>query len=199
PFEYVDVGKKIPNYRPRGGQGEPLNMMQKPLPPEESLKHVVVPRGFHAELFASEADLGGGKPICMTWDERGRLWVALTLDYPNELQPPGQGHDRIVVCEDTDGDGKADKVTVFADKLSIPTSIMFARGGAIVYDDTQTVFLKDTDGDGKADTREVLFGTWSMRDTHGGPSNMQYGLDNWIYGMQVYNPSRLKVGNETSE
>ena len=85
----------------------------------------------------------------------------MTVDYPNELQPPGQGHDRIVICEDTDGDGQADKFTVFADKLSIPTSMMFARGGVIVFDATQTVFLKDTDGDGKADVREVLFGTWS--------------------------------------
>src|SRR4029077_5077037 len=142
PFEYVDVGKKIPNYRPRGGQGEPLNMMQKPLPPEESLKHVVVPQGFHVELFASEADFGGGKPICMTWDERGRLWVALTYDYPNELQPPGRGHDRIVICEDTNGVGKADKITVFAEGLSIPSGMLCARGGVLVFDAGKTVFLK---------------------------------------------------------
>ncbi len=199
PFEYVDVGKKIPNYRPRGGQGEPLSKMQLPLPPEESIKHLVVPKGFRPELFISEKELGGGKPICMNWDERGRLWVALTVDYPNKLQEPGKGNDRIVVCEDTDGDGKADKVTVFAEKLSIPTSIMFCRGGIIVYDGIETVFLQDTNGDGKADVRKVLFGTWSLRDTHGGPSNMQYGLDNWIWGMQGYNQSRLRVGGETVE
>jgi putative membrane-bound dehydrogenase-like protein len=196
PFEYVDVGRKIPNYRPRGGQGEPLTTMQKPLPAEESQKHIVVPSGFRAEVFVTEKELGG-KPICMTWDERGRLWVAITLDYPNELNPPAKGRDKIVVCEDTDGDGKADKVTVFADGLSIPTSIMFARGGVIVFDATQTIYLKDTDGDGKADVREVLFGTWNMRDTHGGPSNMHYGLDNWVWAMQGYNDSRLTVGGET--
>src|SRR5262249_53086547 len=94
------------------------------------------------------------------------------------------------------GDGKADKVTVFAEGLSIPTSICFARGGVIVFDATQTVFLKDTDGDGKADVREVMFGTWNMRDTHGGPSNMQYGLDNWVWAMQGYNDSGLTVGRE---
>ncbi len=199
PFEYVDVGKKIPNYQPRGGQGVPLTKMQLPAAPEESLKHISVPKGFHVELFASEKDLGLGKPICMNWDERGRLWVAMTLDYPNELQPPTKGHDRIVICEDTTGSGKADKFTVFAEHLSIPTSIMFARGGAIVYDATQTVFLKDTDGDGKADVREVLFTGWSQRDTHGGASNMQYGLDNWIWGMQGYNNSRVRLGNETVE
>jgi putative membrane-bound dehydrogenase-like protein len=200
PFEYVDVGKKIPNYTPGrtwGTQGEPFSKMQVPLPPEESLKHMVVPKGFRVELFASEKDLGGGKPIFMNWDERGRLWVALTYDYPNELQPPGQGRDRIVICEDTDGDGRADKVTVFADKLSIPTSLMFCRGGVIAFNATQTIFLKDTDGDDKADVRNVLFGKWGMPDTHGGPSNMQYGLDNWIWGMQGYNFSRLTVGGQT--
>ena len=170
PFEYDDVGKKIPNYTPRsrtwGVQGEPFNMMQKPLSPEESVKHMVTPKGFRVQLFASEADFGGGKPIFMNWDERGRLWVGLTYDYPNELQEgPGQGHDRIVICEDTDGDGKADKFTVFAEKLSIPTSLSFSRGGALVYESRQTVFLKDTNGDGKADERKVLFGTWSMQAT----------------------------------
>src|SRR5581483_980772 len=151
PFEFVDVGKKIPNYRPRGGQGEPLTTMQKPLPAEESQKHLVVPKGFRAELFVTEKELGG-KPICMAWDERGRLWAALTMDYPNELNPPTRGRDKIVICEDTDGDGRADKVTVFAEGLSIPTSICFARGGIVVFDATQTVFLRDADGDGKADT-----------------------------------------------
>jgi uncharacterized protein len=200
PFEYVDVGKKIPNYTPSrvwGTQGEPLSKMQVPLPPEESIKHFVVPKGFHVELFASEEQFGGGKPICMNWDERGRLWVSLTYDYPNELQPRGQGRDKIVVLEDTKGTGRADKITVFADKLSIPTSMMFARGGLIVFDGTKTIFLKDTDGDDKADVREELFGTWAQGDTHGGPSNMQYGLDNWIWAMQGYNPSRLTVGGET--
>lgn len=202
PFAYVDVGKKIPNYTPGrtwGTQGEPLSKMQRPLAPEESIKHLVTPKGFHVELFVSEAQLGGGKPICMNWDERGRLWISLTFDYPNNLQPAGQGNDRIVVCEDTKGAGKADKVTVFAEKLSIPTSIMFAQGGVICFESRRTVFLKDTDGDGKADERTVLFGNWAMGDTHGGPSNMQYGLDNWIWAMQGYNPSRLRVGGETHE
>ncbi|HZY87905.1 MAG TPA: ThuA domain-containing protein, partial [Gemmataceae bacterium] len=199
PFEYIDVGKKIPNYTPGrrwGVQGEAFSKMQKPLPPEESIKHIVTPKGLHPELVTSEALLGG-KPICMNWDERGRLWLALTYDYPNELQPRGQGRDRLIVCEDTDGDGKMDKLTVFADKLSIPTGFTFARGGVIVFEGRKTTFLKDTDGDDKADVREELFGTWSLPDTHGGPSNMQYGLDNWVWAMQGYNLSRLQVGGET--
>jgi putative membrane-bound dehydrogenase-like protein len=198
PFEYDDVGRKIPNYTPSrqwGVQGEPHTKMQRPVAGEESQKHIVVPKGFQAELFVTEKELGG-KPICMTWDERGRLWAALTMDYPNELKAPTQGRDRIVVCEDTDADGRADQVSVFAEGLSIPSSLLFARGGLVVFDATQTIFLKDTDGDGKADERRVLFGTWNMRDTHGGPSNMQYGLDNWVWAMQGYNYSRLTVGGE---
>ena len=81
PFEYEDVGKKIPNYTPSkqwGVQGEPMNLMQKPVEAEQSMQHIVVPEGFHVELFASEPELGG-KPICMAWDERGRLWVAETM------------------------------------------------------------------------------------------------------------------------
>src|SRR5262249_29302733 len=128
----------------------------------------------------------GGKPICMNWDERGRLWVAVTVDYPNDLQPEGKGHDRILILEDTDGDGRADKVTVFADKLSIPTSLTFAHGGVTIHQIPHTLFLKDTDGDGKADERRVLFTGWGTQDTHAGPSNLQYGLDNWIYGMVGY-------------
>jgi len=63
----------------------------------------------------------------MNWDERGRLWICETFDYPNELQPIGQGRDRIQICEDTNGDFVADKFTVFAEKLSIPTAIAFYR------------------------------------------------------------------------
>jgi len=194
PFEYVDVGPKIPNYTPGqrwGVQGQPHTKMQLPLPPAESMKRYSVPEGFELQLFVSEPDLGG-KPIAMTWDERGRLWVCETYDYPNELQPPGQGRDRIRICEDTNGDGRADKFTVFAEKLSIPTSIAFHRGGAIVQDGTETLYLKDTDGDDRADVREVLITGWALGDTHGGVSNFQYGLDNWIWAMQGYNNSTPK-------
>lgn len=192
PFAYVDVGKKIPNYKGKKfGKGEHLSLMQQPVPAAESQKHLVVPKGFRAELFAADPQIR--RPICMNWDERGRLWIAESIDYPNEL---GKRRDRLVICADTDGDGKADKFTVFADGLSIPTSFTFCRGGVVVFDGRQTVFLKDTDGDDRADVREVLFGTWAQGDTHGGPSNMQYGLDNWIWAMQGYNDSHLTVGGE---
>ncbi|NNE01210.1 MAG: glycosyl hydrolase, partial [Pirellulaceae bacterium] len=189
PFEFMDAGGKIPNYTPSdkwGVQGEDFTEMQKPVPAEESIKHISVPQTMRVELFASEPDIGG-KPIAMAWDERGRLYVAETYDYPNELQPEGKGRDRIRILEDTDGDWKADKSTVFADKLSIPTSITFHRGGVIVHDGTKTLYLKDTNGDDVADQRTPLFTGWNQEDTHGGVSNFQYGLDNWIWAMQGYN------------
>src|SRR5262245_65704763 len=102
--------------------------MQNPLDDvAESMKHLVTPVGFEVKLFVSEPQLEG-KPIYMTWDVRGRLWVCETYDYPNELQTEGEGRDRIRICEDTDGDGRADKFAVFAEKLSIPTTIALYPG-----------------------------------------------------------------------
>ena len=183
PFEYVDAN--IPFYAPRGGKAERPRQMQKPVGVEESMKHFVTPVDFEVKAFVTEDKLGG-KPIAMTWDEQGRLWVSITQDYPNERQPEGEGRDRIVVCEDTDGDSVCDKVTQFADKLSIPTSLLRYAGGIIVLQAPHTLFLKDTDGDGKADLRQILFTGWGTGDTHAGPSNLRYGFDNWIYGMVGY-------------
>ncbi len=198
PFEYIDVGTKIPNYPAGsqwGAQDEPLFMMQLPLSADESLKHFVTPVDFEVRLFAAEPRLGA-KPIAMNWDERGRLWVCESVDYPNNLQPPGVGRDRIEILEDTDRDGQADKVTLFAENLSIPTAILCCRGGAIVQNGTETLFLKDTDGDDHADVREVLISNWELGDTHGGVSNFRYGLDNWIWAMQGYNASTPRFDSE---
>lgn len=200
-FEYEEVGNKIPNYLAGEGwgtQGEPLTKMQMPLSPEESLKHYVTPEDFSLSLYATETGLGA-KPIAMNWDEAGRLWVCVTIDYPNEMRRPNQGNDKIVICDDTDGDFVADKFTVFAEGLSIPTAIVHYRGGVIVQDGVRTLFLQDTDGDDVSDVQQVLITGWEMGDTHGGVSNFRYGLDNWIWGMQGYNNSRPKyAGGESS-
>ncbi|APZ93378.1 PVC-type heme-binding CxxCH protein [Fuerstiella marisgermanici] len=187
-FEFTDVGPKIPNYTPSrqwGTQGAPKTLMQNPLSPEESIKHFVTPEGMTVQRYADERDFKS-KPIAMNWDERGRLWICETVDYPNEL---GKDRDRIRICEDTDGDHVADKFTVFAEGLSIPTAIVIVRGGAVVQNATETLYLKDTDGDDVADQRTTLITGWSSGDTHGGVSNFRYGLDNWIWGMQGYNNS----------
>ncbi len=195
PLEYVD--QKVAYYRPPGSPIEKWNQMQKPLSAAESMKHMIVPGGFEVKLFASEPQIK--KPICMAWDERGRLWVAETMDYPNELQPEGEGHDRITICEDTDGDGVADKFTVFADKLSIPTSIAFYAGGIIVQQAPDTLFLKSSKGDDHADIRKKLITGWGTGDTHAGPSNLAYGLDNWMWGMVGYSSFKGTVGSKNHE
>ncbi len=170
----------IPNYENRP---EPLPY-QHPLSPEASMSYTRVPVGFKLELFASEPDIIN--PVCMAWDERGRLWVAETVDYPNEITPSRQGRDSIKILEDTDGDGACDKVTVFATGLNIPTSITFSNGGIIVAHAPDFLFFKDTDGDDVADVREVLNSKWGTRDTHAGPSNLRYGFDNRIWGTVGY-------------
>jgi len=186
PFEFQPA--RVPFYpatRNSGSTTEPIGRMQKPLEPAESGKHLIHPSDLEPRLFATEDQIPG-KPIAMNWDHKGRLWVCCTVDYPNELQPPGKGRDKIVVIEDTNGDGKADKTTVFAENLSIPTSIAFSNGGVIVHQAPQTLFLRDTNGDGRADERTVLLDGWSTGDTHAGPSNLNYGPDNWFYGMVGY-------------
>lgn len=198
PFEYVDVGPKIPNYTPGrqwGVQGAPKTTMQLPLSVEESMKHYVTPEGMALRLYADERHFEA-KPIAMNWDERGRLWICETLDYPNEL---GQNRDRIRICEDTDGDNVADKFTIFAEGLSIPTAIMIYRGGAVVQNATETLYLKDTDGDDKADLKTTLITGWAAGDTHGGVSNFRYGLDNWIWSMQGYNDSTPEYNGKKSQ
>ncbi len=178
-----------------GGGRNPWPQIQKPLPPEQSMQHIIVPGGFELQLFASDPDIK--KPIAMAWDERGRLWIIETVDYPNNLLPPGErGNDRIVICEDTNHDGRADKFSVFADGLNLPTSLTFANGGVIVHQSPETLFLKDTNGDGKADVRQVLLTGWGRNDTHAVASNLQYGPDNWIWGTVGYSNFRGTVGGQ---
>jgi putative membrane-bound dehydrogenase-like protein len=177
---------EIPNYEKR----DPAPRYQLPLSPEESMKLVQVPVGFELQLFASEPMIIN--PISMTWDERGRLFVIETTDYPNEIRKEG-GDDKIKILEDTDGDGKADKVTIFAEGLNIPTSITPMNGGMLISMAPDFIFLKDTDGDDVADVREVIMTGWGKSDTHAGPSNLKYGFDNKIWGVLGYSGFRGEV------
>jgi putative membrane-bound dehydrogenase-like protein len=184
---------ELPGYRER----KTITEAQKPLPPTESMKLAQVPQGMELSLFASEPDLVN--PIAVAWDERGRAFVVETVDYPNNLQAGNLGHDSIKICEDTNGDGRADKFTVFADKLSVPTSLVFANGGVICTNGSEMLFLKDTNGDDKADVRQVLFSGFKTHDTHAGPSSLRYGFDNWIYGTIGYAGFEGKVGNKSAK
>jgi putative membrane-bound dehydrogenase-like protein len=179
----------IPNYERR----DPGPQLQAPLSTAEAAKHFQVPPGFELRLFASEP-LISGNPEAMAWDARGRLWIAEARDYPNNFQPDGRGHDDIKILEDTDGDGRADKATVFADGLSIVSGLVFANGGLIVAQGGAFVFLKDTNGDDRADERSTLITGWGTRDTHALASNLKYGLDNHIWGAVGYSGFNGIVG-----
>ena len=177
PFSYKEA--KLPNYEKRPG----VQLQQNALSPKESIKHIQIPPDFNLSLFAAEPNVQ--HPIAMSWDEKGRLYVLITKDYPNERKDTG-GSDFILICEDTNADGKADKFTKFADNLSIPTGMVFANGGLIVSQAPHMLFLKDTDGDDKADEKKILFSGFGTGDTHAGPSNLHYGFDNWIWGCVGY-------------
>lgn len=170
----------VPNYEHR----KPTPKVQAALTPDESMSLMQVPVGFDLQLFASEPDVIN--PIYINWDEKGRLWVIETVDYPNEVKSDDIGDDRIKILEDTDGDGKADKSTIFADRLNIPTSFVFTKGGIILSQSPSFLFLKDTTGDDKADIRKEILPGWGKNDTHAQASNLRYGLDNKIWGVVGY-------------
>lgn len=125
------------------------------------------------------------------------MWVIETVDYPNEIKADDEGDDRIKILEDTDGDGKADKITIFADKLNIPTSFTFINGGIMVSLAPSFLFLKDTTGDDKADIRIPLLKGWGKSDTHAQASNLRYGLDNLLWGVVGYSGFEGKIGKDS--
>lgn len=167
----------------------------KPLRPEQSVRYMHLPEGFRAELFAAEPDVV--KPITMTFDDRGRLWIVESTDYPNNVLPEGEGNDRIKICEDTDGDGRADQFTVFAEGLNIPTSLYVTGDGVLVAVAPHLLLLRDTDGDDVADSREVVYTGLGRADTHAVLSNIHYGLDNWYWAAVGYSGGEVTAGDQT--
>jgi putative heme-binding domain-containing protein len=142
----------------------------------------IVPEGFEINLWASEPMLR--KPVQINWDAQGRLWVVSSSTYP-QIKPGEEAIDEVVVLEDTNADGKADKSTVFASGLNIPTAVLPADGGCYVANSTEILFLKDTDGDGKADKRQVIFSGFGTEDTHHLIHTLRHGPD----GMMHFNQS----------
>lgn len=165
----------------------------KPLamPPTESMAHMRLPEGFRVELFAAEPDVV--KVMAMTFDERGRLWVIESVDYPNRVVEPGEGRDRIKVCEDTDGDGRADTFTIFADKLNIPTSLEFAPEGLVVAEAPNIWLMKDTNGDDVCDEKRVLYTGFKRHDTHAVHSHFHLAMDGWIYATIGYSGAEVPL------
>ncbi len=189
----TEVREKSPYVANYERRPEPITF-QHPFSVKGSMERTQVPADMRLELFASEPDIR--KPIAFAFDERGRCWVAETNDYPHGVKPDGVGSDSIRICEDTDGDGKADKFTVFAEGLNIPTGLVFANGGIIVSQPPRFLFLKDNDGDDKADVREEIMTGWGIGDTHAQASSLHYGYDNWLYGCVGYSGFGGEVGGK---
>ncbi len=159
--------------------------VQVPLSPEETLNHLTVPEGFNVRIFAAEPDIIN--PIALAWDERGRLWVVESTDYPHDHVGQESGTDRITICEDTDGDYRADRFIRFASDQPLTTALAIVKGGAIVGQAPDIVYLEDTDGDDLYDRKTILvddaFGTF---DTHAVMNNFKVGIDNHIWGAVGY-------------
>lgn len=190
-------GFDFPIYR----NNPPGNMLEKDpvrkaatdpaLSPEETRKKIQVPPGFEVRLFAAEPMVVN--PVAMTWDERGRLWVVELYEYPKGAAKGAKGRDRIKVLEDTDADGRADKVTVFADGFSLATGIALGNGGVYLGQAPHLYFLKDTNGDDKADSQEIVLTGFGMEDRHELLNGFAWGPDGWLYMTHgVFTHSKVK-------
>ena len=178
--------------------GRPITLTS----PEETKGSFNLPDGYEINLFASEVDFPDlRKPVQMTFDARGRLWVTTMASYPMYL--PGRPvDDKVLIFEDTDGDGRADKQTVFADKLHVPTGIELGDGGAYVSQQPNLMFLKDTDGDDKADVRSLILHGFDTADSHHAmhaftwdPGGALYWQEGTFHRTQVetpYGPQRVR-------
>src|SRR5262249_28991330 len=143
------------------------------------------------QLVAAEPQIH--KPINLAFDERGRLWVTDTIEYPFPAPKDRPGRDSVKILEDFDENGRARKVTTFADGLNIPIGVMPIKDGAIVFSIPNVYRLLDTDGDGKADKREVLYGPFGFDDTHGMVNALTWGFDGWLYACHgFHNTSTIK-------
>ena len=165
--------------------------------PAETVAGMKVPEGFSIKVFAAEPDIV--QPIAFSIDDRGRLWVCENLSYP-DWKP--EGNDRIVILEDTDGDGKFDKKTLFYDKLNNVSAIEIGFGGVWVGSTPNLYFIPDKNGDDVPDSApEIVLDGWGHDDLHEIFNSFAWGPDGWLYGTQgLFNNSKIgKPGTPENE
>jgi len=150
-----------------------------PLSPEESRKEIHLPPGFQVELAAAEPLVLD--PVAFDWDARGRLWVVEMADYPMGMDGKGKPGGRVRILEDTNGDGRYDKSSIFADGLNFPTGVLTWRDGCLITAAPAIMFLKDSDGDGKADVQKKLFTGFFEGNQQLRINALRWGLDGWVY------------------
>ena len=150
-----------------------------PMSPAESLAVTFVPDGYEIELAVAEPMVID--PVAIAWGADGRLWVAEMIDYPLGMDGKGKPGGKIKFLEDTDGDGKYDRATVFLENVAFPNGLLPWRNGLIVTAAPEIFYAEDTNGDGKADKREVLFSGFQEGNQQLRVNGLKLGLDNWIY------------------
>lgn len=153
--------------------------MDAPLPARVAAQKMTLPPGFKATLFAGEPDVV--QPIAFCFDDRGRMWVAECLSYPNWQADPKAGKDRIIILEDTDGDGVHDKRTVFADNLQNLSGINYGFGGIWACSTPNLIYIPIKD-DKPAGPPEIVLDGWSLKASHNVFNSLTWGPDGWIYG-----------------
>lgn len=167
----------------------------EPLSPAEERAAFRLPPGFEIQLVAAEPDIQ--KPLNMAFDAQGRLWVSDTTEYPYPAPPDRKGRDTIKILEDTDGDGRADKITTFADGLNIPVGLYPYKNGVVAFSIPNIWWLEDTDGDGRCDHREILYGPFdTTRDAHGLNNSFHRGYDGWLYACHGFNNHSRVAGRD---
>ncbi len=169
-----------------------LKLEEIPNPdPEVERASFQVAEGFEVNLFAADPLLA--KPIQMNFDPQGRLWVASSEVYP-QIKPGQVANDKVIVLTDADGDGVAEKTSVFADGLLIPTGIEPGDGGAYVANSTELVHFRDSDGDGVADERRVVLSGFGTEDTHHILHTLRWGPEGLLYFNQsIYIHSHIET------
>jgi putative heme-binding domain-containing protein len=161
--------------------------------PAEERKALHVPPGFEVQLVAAEPDIQ--KPLNLAFDDRGRLWVTDTVEYPYPAKPGTKPRDTVKILSDFGPDGRARSVRTFADGLNIPIGLLPlpSASAALVHSIPDIFLLRDSDGDGRADSREVLYGVYGHQDTHGMTNAFTWGFDGWVYACHGYaNDSTVK-------
>ena len=158
---------------------EPLVQNTPSLSPEEAVARMTVPKGMIVTCFAAEPDVQ--QPVGFTMDDRGRIWVAEAYSYPKWA---ATGKDRVVILEDSDGDGKADKRTVFFDKFNYITGIEYGFGGIFVTSPPHLYFVPDKNGDDVPDSEPIVLleGFGYQQSAHNIVNGATYGPDGWLYG-----------------
>jgi len=149
---------------------------------DDALKKLKTAPGYKVELFASEKEFPDlANPVQISFDNKGRLWVAVMPSYPHYRPGDPKPNDKLLILEDTDSDGKADKQTIFAENLHLPTGFEFTPEGVYVSQGTNLVLLSDTEGDDKADTKEIVLSGFDDYDTHHGISAFSADPSGAIY------------------